>query len=142
MEKVYDGYPILFSILHMCANFQQNRTNNKYFFGGGRSPHVTVFTTKIFTLHNCFCFRFPVANVGGRTVYLHSRQHIYIYIYIYGINAYFTDANPRRYLGMPDGCTEKFDTSDHYTVVPTTPVSRRKYLYIISVPAHSPSVYF
>ena len=31
-KKVHDGYPILFLILHMCANFHQNRTYNKDFF--------------------------------------------------------------------------------------------------------------
>ena len=30
-KKVHDGYPILFSILHMCANFHQNRRINKVF---------------------------------------------------------------------------------------------------------------
>ena len=31
-NKFHDGYPILFSILHMCANIHQNQTNNKNIF--------------------------------------------------------------------------------------------------------------
>ena len=40
MEKVHDGYPNLFSMLHMCANFHHNRTNNKVssFFIRGYGP--------------------------------------------------------------------------------------------------------
>ena len=30
-KKPYDSYPYLVSISHMCANFHQNRTNNKVF---------------------------------------------------------------------------------------------------------------
>ena len=38
-KKVHDGYPISFSILHMCKNFHHNRTNNQDFFIlGVRSP--------------------------------------------------------------------------------------------------------
>ena len=31
-KKVYDGYLILFFILHMCAGFHHDRTKNKDFF--------------------------------------------------------------------------------------------------------------
>ena len=33
-KNVHDGYPILFLILHVCANFHHNRMNNKDFFLG------------------------------------------------------------------------------------------------------------
>ena len=41
-KKIHDGYPVLFSNLHMCANFHHNRTINKdFFFGLGlRSSQV------------------------------------------------------------------------------------------------------
>ena len=42
-KNVHDGYPILFSmILDMCANFHQNRTNNKG--NSCISPHVYMAT--------------------------------------------------------------------------------------------------
>ena len=31
-KKAHDSDPILFSILHMCANLHHNRTNDKEFF--------------------------------------------------------------------------------------------------------------
>ena len=44
MEKVHSGYPILFSILHVCASFHHNRTNNKDFiFLPVRSPQLNYF---------------------------------------------------------------------------------------------------
>ena len=64
-------------------------------------------------------------------VYMYICNYVYIilmYAFICGINAYFTDANPRCDLGTPADWREKFDTSDHHAEVPTTPVSRRKYI--------------
>ena len=61
-------------------------------------------------------------------------------MYIYGTNAYFTDANPRCYLETPAGWMEKLNLRPLRCSANSNCQSEE--VCIISVPAHSPSVYF